>query len=472
MKDMIDLESINKIIELLKLMFINVCTYIIALKISNKRLNFSYKVALLVILIFMISVLCVMLKIRLGYFYSIICSILFLSIIYSKFTNSNIEYALTILTISLGINYILFYTSIASCFILNSLLNLNNDYIILLITLFIYIFIIFLFLKNTRIKKGIFFFKNKLENDFFNIIILNISIIILFSITILSNYDGIVIDRMAILFIVFSGMMFITIQRSLQLYYKQKLLKQDLEETKKELELKNKDIKELENEILNFNKMRHSISHRQKALEYKIKELKKVAEFSSEISLESELKKIKKEILGNKIQIELQKTGIEEIDNMLKYMQSECIKNKIEIELQVNGNIHQMVNNFISKDKLEILIADHVKNAIIAIQHSNNEYRNILVRIGNINEEFSLYIYDTGIEFEKHTLEMLGREPVTTHKDEDGTGMGFMNIFETLEQYNASLIIKEIGKPCNHNFTKVLIIKFDKKHEFEILSYR
>ena len=34
--------------------------------------------------------------------------------------------------------------------------------------------------------------------------------------------------------------MFITIQKSLQLYYKQRLLVQDLEETKKELELSKK----------------------------------------------------------------------------------------------------------------------------------------------------------------------------------------------------------------------------------------
>ena len=48
--------------------------------------------------------------------------------------------------------------------------------------------------------------------------------------------------------------MFITIQKSLQLYYKQRLLVQDLEETKKELEDKKKEIKQLEQENLNFSK--------------------------------------------------------------------------------------------------------------------------------------------------------------------------------------------------------------------------
>lgn len=472
MKNIINLENVNIFIEILKLIFINICTSIIALKLSDKKIKFDYRLIIIVIFINIISIICMILRFRFGHFYSIICSIILLSIVFSKYTNSYIEFSLALLTISLGINYIIFYMSIIISFIPSVLFNLENNYIILMIILVINTLILISFFKNRRIKRGVIFLKSKLKNNYFIFTILNISIIILFSVTILSNYDGIIIDRMIIILMFFSIMMFITIQKSLQIYYKQKLLMQDLDETKRALKLKSNEIKELENEILSFNKMSHSVSHRQKALEFKIKELKKVAEVSSEISLESELKKIKNEILDKSIHIELQKTGVEEIDNMLKYMQSECIKNKIELELQVNGNIHQMVNNFISKEKLEILIADHVKNAIIAIQHSNNEYKNILVRIGNIDEEFSLYIYDTGIEFEKHTLEILGKEPVTTHKDEEGTGMGFMNTFETLEKYNASLIIKEIGKPSKENFTKVLIIKFDKKHEFKILSYR
>ena len=153
-------------------------------------------------------------------------------------------------------------------------------------------------------------------------------------------------------------------------------------------------------------------------------------------------------------------------------MQSECIKNEIEFELQINGNIHQMVNNYIPKEKLEILIADHIKNAIIAIIHSKNKYKNILVRIGKIDGYFSLYIYDTGKEFEKETLQKIEKEPITTHKDEGGSGMGFMNTFDTLKEYKASLIIEEIGKPREDNYTKIVKIKFNNKNEFKIDSYR
>ena len=121
-----------------------------------------------------------------------------------------------------------------------------------------------------------------------------------------------------------------------------------------------------------------------------------------------------------------------------------------------------MTNNIINKEELEILLSDHIKDAIIAINHSENINRSILVKLGKIDRTYSLYIYDSGIEFEKETLSNLGKKPITTHAEEGGTGMGFMNTFDTLRKYEASLIINEYNKPSKDNYTKVIIIKFDK----------
>lgn len=263
--------------------------------------------------------------------------------------------------------------------------------------------------------------------------------------------------------------MFVTIQKSLQLYYKQKMLVKDLEETKKELEDKKAEVKELEKENLNFSKISHTIAHRQKSLEHKLEELNMNNEISNEIGarIENVTKDLKKETA-----VELRKTGIEVIDDMLSYMQSECIKNKIDFQLQLNGNIYTMTNHYVGKDELEILLADHIKDAIIAIGYADTVNKSILVRLGKINGIYSLYIYDSGIEFEIDTFKELGIKPSTTHKDNGGTGMGFMNTFDTLRKYKASLEIKEIGKPCKDNFTKVLKFKFDNKEEFTIKSYR
>lgn len=50
--------------------------------------------------------------------------------------------------------------------------------------------------------------------------------------------------------------------------------------------------------------------------------------------------------------------------------------------------------------------------------------------------------------------------------------MGFMNTFETLRKYQASLTIEEYNKPSKDNYTKVINIKFDKNNEFKIKTYR
>ena len=300
---------------------------------------------------------------------------------------------------------------------------------------------------------------------------MNISIIVLFFAIIISNYNIEITDKVGIGFIICSIMMFVTIQKSLQLYYKQKLLIQDLNETKEELEQKKQEIKELEKENLNFSKISHSIAHKQKSLEYKLNELMLKNEITSDMDLKDRLKSITKELQQETI-VELVKTNIPEIDDILSYMQSECSKNKIDFQIQLSGNIHYMINNFIDKEKLEILLADHIKNAIIAIRHSDNSNKSILVRLGMIEGIYSLYVYDSGIEFEVDTLANLGKKPSTTHADDGGTGMGFMNTFDTLKEYQASLIIKEYGKQTKEDYTKAIIVKFDHKNEYKICTYR
>ena len=151
--------------------------------------------------------------------------------------------------------------------------------------------------------------------------------------------------------------MLITIQKSLQLYYKQQMLIKDLKETKEELEKKNKEIQELENENIEISKKRHTIVHKQKSLERKLEEIIMKSEISTEEAekVKVRLEKLNSEIYNKKEVIELDKTGIENIDDMLKYMQIECIKNKIDFTLKITGNIYYMINNLINKEDLETL---------------------------------------------------------------------------------------------------------------------
>ena len=468
----IQMDQMGAIIDVIRLYFINLCTYYVNFKIVNGSTERKGKeVVSICLIIFLLTIGCKYMKDNLNFSYCIISEIILMGCLFFIKTKNKLGYSLIITIISLSINYIMFAISIFLNFVIFFILGIKNDYVNVLLIVIVYLTLVKGFLKIRRFKKGFAFLQYKLKNEYFDILFLNMSCIILLSIIILSNYEMMKSRTFGIGFIIFSVIMLITIQKSLQLYYKERMLVKDLEETKEELENKKKEVEALEKENLEFSKISHSIAHKQKSLEHKLNELSMKSEIADELDIKNRIDDLSKNLMKETIVV-LDKTGITEIDDMLSYMQSECVKNKIDFQLQLNGNIYTMINHHIDKEELEILLADHIKNAIIAIGYGDNVNKSILVRLGKIDGSYGLYVYDSGIEFEIETLLNLGKKPSTTHKDSGGTGMGFMNTFDTLRKHNASFIIEEYGKPVKDNFTKALKFKFNGKNEFKICSYR
>ena len=467
-----DLGYIETFADVLKLSFINLCTYYMNFKMVNTKCNKNKTdLVINIVIIIFITLICKFIKDKIDYLYGIVTSLVLIGILFSRKSKNNIGYCLIVTTISLTINYIILALSIFFSFFIFFMFNTKNEYINIIVILTIFVILVFGFFKIKRFNKGLTFLKSKVKNDYFDVLIINISCVILFTITILSNYGATVERKLIMGLIIFIILMFVTIQKSLQLYYKQKMLVKDLEETKEELENKKKEVEALEKENIEFSKISHSIAHKQKSLEHKLNELSMKSEIADELDIKDRIDDLSKNLMKETVVV-LDKTGITEIDDMLSYMQSECVKNKIDFQLQLNGNIYTMINHHIDKEELEILLADHIKNAIIAIGYGDNVNKSILVRLGKLDGSYGLYVYDSGIEFEIDTLLNLGKKPSTTHKDSGGTGMGFMNTFDTLRKHKASFIIEEYGKPVKDNFTKALKFKFDGKNEFKICSYR
>ena len=468
------LSNINVINQILKMFIISLFTYHTAKRLINKAKYTLSKTIVDIIIIGSISILCALIKYSSNSINSMICLVCLLVILFCKQTKERVASSIIAVIISLSINYFIFFVAIILSYIPSLHLNITNDYVSLLIITIIYAFLIYRFLKIKKFKNGILFLPKSTTDSSIDILVLNLSVIILFSINTFINANmNLSMSLLPEILIIFF-IMFTTIKKSLQLYYKQKLLVKELDETKEELSKKVKEIEDLEKENIEISKKSHTLVHKQRALEYKIEKIASKAEISTEEAAEvrDRLKEINKDMYTEKSTIKLDKTGIAKIDDMLEYMQEECKKNKIEFELQIKGNIHYMTNNLITIEDLETLIADHVKNAIIAINHTENINRSILVRLGEIDGIYSLYIYDSGVEFARETLENLGQKPSTTHAEEGGTGMGFMNTFDTLRKCEASLTINEFNEPSKDNYTKAIIIKFDKKNEFKIISYR
>ena len=456
---------------IVKIVYILIITYFTNFKIINKKVGVLYKEELKFLLIVLFSIICSIIRYKINYFISIFCWIIITALIFNK---DNFKQSLLVTIISLSINYIIILIAISIDFFINIIFGLNRNIENLIVILLIHLFILISVFSHKKFKYGITSLKENHQNEFLDILILTIATVIMFSCILLANSSLLFGQRITVGFIVFITAMLIIVPKSLQLYYKQKMLIKDLTETKEELENKKKEIEELEAENIRISKKNHTIVHKQKSIEHKLEEMLIKSEISIEEAgeVKERLEKLHTQIYSEKENTELDKTGISDIDDMLNYMQSECTKNKIEFTLVIKENIHYMVNNLISKEDLETLIADHIKDAIIAINHTDNINRSILVKLGNIDGIYSLYIYDSGVEFKKEVLENLGIKPFTTYESEGGTGMGFMNTFDTLRKCKASLIIEEFNEPKTDNYTKLIAIKFDNNNKFEIKSYR
>lgn len=256
------LEGLETKINIIKSIFIILCTYYTDFKITNKKYILDIRNVIFNIIII---TLCVVIKCKANYFASIVCVILLQSLMFSK---DNIGYSILATIMSLSINYIIFSIAIAINYGINFLMGIDNNCINLIIIIMIHLIILYSIFRIKRFKYGISFLKNKQNNEFINLFVLNASAIILFEIIIIVNADiRLAIDATAGL-IVIAIIMFVTIQKTLQLYYKEKLLIQDLNETKEELEKTKSELKQVEDENLGLSKKSHSIAHKQKALEY------------------------------------------------------------------------------------------------------------------------------------------------------------------------------------------------------------
>lgn len=453
-------------------------TYYIYKKMLDEKKNSVKNEILLSLLGVLVSILVAILRFYTNSIISTVILYFLLCILIERLTSQQGVYLKVL--ISLSICLATFVLSVMISYIFQFILH-DIKYVIVLTSILIvliqYVIIRNLF-KIKRFSKGLSFLKDTDKGDYLDIIMINISAIVMLAYCLFGDFYGDVTKQIFLTFIVVSIIMIIMIQKTLTLYYKQKLLHQTIEDYKNEISEKDKKIKELSDEKYKISKLNHEFYNRQKALE------KKVADYVSNVNVETanelaiteqiaDLSKEYSDKLQNiKHPDKLPTTEIEEIDDMFKYMQSECKKNNIEFKLQINGNIHHMINQIIPKDKLVTLIGDHLRDAIIAINSSNNSFKSIIAILGKADEFYEFCVFDTGIEFELETLLALGTKPITTHKDTGGTGYGFMTTFETLRETKGSLVIEEKHKMSENDYTKAVRIIFDGKAQYRISSYR
>jgi len=468
--------DINLINIIIKTMCINGLIFMVNTKVLNYKIDKRYFVCMALSSILITAIYYVLdkyldnlLKLILMYFMQLIVLKICIKDIRKNLLVSNL--------LSNSIVFIAFIFSLLIEMLLVNLIKIKNSTVNFILTFIIETVILMIFFNIKRFKKGFAFLDNNVNSEYTNAIVINVSVVIILAYYVFGNYYGNLTKQLLICFIVLSIIMIIIVIKTLTLYYKQKLLAKNIEDYKSEIALKDAQIKSLSDEKYKISKLNHEFYNRQKALIHKVEEITSMnTEIADELALSKQINDLTKEYTDKAQEIKtldkLPTTGIVEIDDMFKYMQSECNSKKIQFNLKINGNIYHMINNKIPQSRLVTLIGDHLRDAIIAIDFSNNTFKSILAVLGENNGAYEFCVFDTGIEFKIDTLLNLGLKPATTHKDSGGTGIGFMTTFETMKETKASLIIDEMREMSNTDYTKSVTIRFDGKNEYRIKSYR
>lgn len=465
----------------IKFIGIYLCISISYLKIINyTKLKFTNKMFIVIISI-LLSLIQSITRSHIPTTIRIVLIYFIYSMIFSKLTNNKLGYSIIVTILSISIAYIAVILSslIVFCLLIFfTNINYTNPIAPILISLLNLIFINRLF-KIKRFKDGFPFIIHRSSNDYLDIFVLIVNIVIIFMYFLVGNNKYISVQYLTVGFALFCILMIIILQKTFVLYQKQKLLSKTIKSNELEISKLKFQLETALQEKHNLVKSNHEFYHRQEALKQKLNTLlqSNQSTYTSETAEEyaqilDRINNLSKEYTNKtKSVLSLPKTNIPELDDMFIYLQSECEKYEIEFILKLNADINHMIETTIPKNKLETLIGDLVRNAIIAINHSNSEYKSIMIILGVKDNCFEFCVHDSGVEFKIPTLLKLGTEPATTHAEDGGTGIGFITTFETLEYCKASLIINE-NKPQSNNYTKSVVIRFDNSNRYIVNSYR
>lgn len=161
-------------------------------------------------------------------------------------------------------------------------------------------------------------------------------------------------------------------------------------------------------------------------------------------------------------------TGIKLLDAQLQHYIFECTKKGIQMDTFITEPIEHRIQQLkIAQLQLQRLVGDLLRNAVRAIERSEDLAGKILFIIGVKENSLEIDIFDTGMEFSLHVLDHFGQRGITT----GGTGNGLADMVELLTEHQASLLIRE-NESDKSAYRKGIMIIFDGQNRRELISYR
>lgn len=391
----------------------------------------------------------------------------------SSITTTIISYGITYATFTLSV----LFSSLILVFIFRVSSNSYNHLLSQVLTAFIQIAITPLLFRPKRFRKGMPFITNKLNSYPLMII----SLITLFAVVIFKNCNNSLLNLFPFLLIfVLALFIYMSWKNNITKTYLERLKEKDIAKLNDTLSEKESYIKKLEEENKELSKIIHSDNKLIPAMLLSVKEFIKD---SSSLVPASSVKGMR--LLSDLEQLSLHRksilrtqddrcrgipeTGCSSVDSILKYMKQKAHEMNIIFETAFSCNMKALVNENISENDLNTLLADLLENALIATKYG--DHRHVLLSVDMIEDFYTISIFDSGVPFPKEVLVSLGLKNYTTHKADGGSGIGLVTSYELLKKYRASLAIEEFTQDSGL-YTKKLSVVFNRLDQYTLFTYR
>lgn len=450
---------------IIRLLSIQLCTYYTYIRLLNtKQGHMAIKVLGLItiaIISYFIGVLFISLTIPL----MILITIGFLTIKKEHPTNVIITAAV----ISYGVSLFIYtVASLASSAIRLAKINIPDE-LFYIINAIIQMSVILLLFRIKRLRRGMPFLNNVIGTDsgiVISILLLN-SIILLFN----NNYNYIYLLPTFIV-ITSGGLIYLWWRKSLTKLYISNTKDTEINNLKEILEEKEQRILYLEQQNSELAKIIHTDNKLVSSLDFAVKSLFEILGSSDDLEdirargrdLLAHVEEVTQDRFGiinahRLINKSLLKTRVTSIDILLSYMLNKASSAGITFDVNIMGSIKYMTDSIITDKDLTVLLAELIDNAIIAVKQS--EIKRVLVTLGIADNNYVVYVFDSGGPFAPEVLSNFGKRQITTHREEGGSGIGLMTISEIVNKYKASLDI--INLPSGSLYTKQIAICFSNK---------
>lgn len=399
-----------------------------------------------------------------------------------RITKTTPEASITTTIVSYGISYIAlslsaFIVGVVMVYILHVSSASYSHMLSQVYTAFIQILITILLFHPKRFRKGMPFITNKLNS--FSFMIISLMTLFIFEIAKTGSDNFIYLFPFLLIFLM-ALFIYMSWKNNITKTYLEKLKEKDLAELNSTLSEKEQYIRKLEEENKELSKIIHSDNKLIPAMLLSVQEF--IKDSSSLVPASSEtgvrlLKDLEQLSLHRKDILRTQdercrsipETGYSSVDSILKYMKQKAYEMNIHFDIAFSCDMKALIDNNISENDLNTLLADLLENAMIATKYG--DCRHVLLSVDMIDNFYSINVFDSGIPFSKEVLVNLGVNHYTTHKADGGSGIGLVTSYELLKKYDASLAIEEFNKDSGL-YTKKLSIVFNRLNRYTLFTYR